>query len=255
MTTDERPIDGAAPRFDVADIFDDDYLYFYAGFLTDERSDADAELIWRLLDIAPGLRVLDLACGHGRIANRLAARGASVTGLDATERFLEVARSDAAARGVHVDYHHGDMRDLPWSGAFDRIVNWFTAYGYFTDADNRRVLVEAAKALKPGGRLLIEVNNRDWIVANFLPMHGVELGDDLMVDQSEYDPLSSRITTRRTVVRGGTVRKAEFFVRLFAFTELRDWLLAAGFRHVDGFGEDGTPLSRTSRRMTVVAHR
>jgi len=253
VTTEERPTD--APRFDVAEVFDDDYLYFYAGVLTDERSDADAELIWRLLDIAPGLRVLDLACGHGRIANRLAARGAVVTGLDATERFVEVARSDAAARGVRVDYRHGDMRELPWSGEFDRIVNWFTAYGYFTDADNRRVLAEAAKALKPGGRLLIEVNNRDWIVANFLPMHGAERGDDFMVDQSEYDPLTSRITTRRTVVHGGTVRRAEFFVRIFAFTELRDWLLAAGFRHVDGYGEDGTPLSRTSRRMIVVAHR
>lgn len=255
MTAEERPTDGDAPRFDVAEVFDDDYLYFYAGVLTEERSDAETELIWRLLDMAPGLRVLDLACGHGRIANRLAARGALVTGLDATERFLEVARSDAAARGVSVDYYQGDMRDLPWSGEFDRIVNWFTAYGYFTDADNRRVLAEAARALKPGGRLLIEVNNRDWIVANFLPMHGVERGGDFMVDQSEYNPLSSRITTRRTVVRGGSIRRAEFFVRLFAFTELRDWLLAAGFRRVDGYGEDGTPLSRTSRRMIVVAHR
>ena len=50
------------------------------------------------------MEVLDLACGHGRIANRLAQRGAQVTGLDATPLFLEQARRDAAERGVEVDY-------------------------------------------------------------------------------------------------------------------------------------------------------
>jgi 2-polyprenyl-3-methyl-5-hydroxy-6-metoxy-1,4-benzoquinol methylase len=53
------------------------------------------------------MEVLDLACGHGRIANRLTQRGARVTGLDATPLFLEQARRDAAARGVEVDYVSG----------------------------------------------------------------------------------------------------------------------------------------------------
>jgi 2-polyprenyl-3-methyl-5-hydroxy-6-metoxy-1,4-benzoquinol methylase len=48
------------------------------------------------------MEVLDLACGHGRIANRLTQRG-----LDATPLFLEQARRDAAARGVEVDYVSG----------------------------------------------------------------------------------------------------------------------------------------------------
>ena len=71
----------------------------------------------RLLDLEPGMEVLDLACGHGRIANRLTQRGARVTGLDATPLFLEHARRDAAERGVEVDYVAGDMRSLPWPGA------------------------------------------------------------------------------------------------------------------------------------------
>jgi cyclopropane fatty-acyl-phospholipid synthase-like methyltransferase len=58
-------------------VFDpDDYLYFYSLRLTPERNDQDAERVWRLLDLAPGMTVLDLACGHGRIANRLAERDA-----------------------------------------------------------------------------------------------------------------------------------------------------------------------------------
>ena len=86
-------------EFDFDEVFDDDYLYFYETLLTAEKSDADAELIWQLGRVAVGDRVLDLACGHGRIANRLAARGASVTGYDLTPRFLEEARAEAAGLG------------------------------------------------------------------------------------------------------------------------------------------------------------
>ncbi len=66
-------------------LFDDDYLYFYEQLLTPERSDDEAELIWRLGELGPGSDVLDAPCGHGRLSNRLAGRGCRVTGLDRSE--------------------------------------------------------------------------------------------------------------------------------------------------------------------------
>ena len=79
-----------------SDVFGEDYLYFYEGWLDDELSDGQADLIWRTLRLEEGAEVLDVPCGHGRIANRLAARGARVIGLDADPFFLERARADAA---------------------------------------------------------------------------------------------------------------------------------------------------------------
>src|SRR5690348_14749318 len=62
-------------RFDVEAVFAaDDYHYFYDAVLTPERTAREVDLIWRLLDLENGVNVLDLACGHGRIANSLAAR-------------------------------------------------------------------------------------------------------------------------------------------------------------------------------------
>ncbi|MEV5328694.1 class I SAM-dependent methyltransferase [Nonomuraea sp. NPDC052634] len=78
-------------------------------------------------------------------ANRLAARGCRVTGLDSSQPFLDRARTTAGELGVTVDYVHGDMRRLPWTGRFDRVVSWFTAFGYFDDADDRRVLAQAPR--------------------------------------------------------------------------------------------------------------
>jgi SAM-dependent methyltransferase len=241
------------PAFDVEGMFDEDYLYFYAGLL-DARGDAEAELIWRLLEVEPGMEVLDLACGHGRIANALAARGCRVTGLDATPLFLERAQRDATARAVAVAYVEGDMRGLPWTGRFDRVINWFSSFGYFNDAGNRRVLTEVARVLKPGGRFALEMNNRDGVIRRFQPASVDERDGDLLIDRRRFEPLTGRIVTRRTVVRGGQVRHIPYFVRMFTFTELRDWLLDAGFTSVEGYGEDGGLLALDSRRMITVAH-
>jgi len=242
------------PVFDVAGLFDEDYLYFYEPLLSAERSDAETELIWELLDLRPGMRVLDLACGHGRIANRLAARGCRVTGLDATPLFLQRARRDATERGLAVDYVDGDMRQLPWTQYFDRVVNWFTAFGYFDDPGNRQVLGEIAQVLKPGGRVVLDLMHRDWLVRAFQPERvAAERDDDLMIDRSRLDPLTSTVRTERIVLRGGRLRRFQFFVRLFTFTELQDWLFAAGFSSVDGCGDNGRPLSPDSRRLIVTA--
>ncbi|GAA2209650.1 class I SAM-dependent methyltransferase [Nonomuraea monospora] len=235
-------------------LFDDDYLYFFAEHL-DARADAETDLIWQVLDLRPGLEILDQACGHGRIANRLALRGCHVTGLDSSPVFLDRARQDARALGVTVEYVHGDMRRLPWTGRFDLVVSWFTAFGYFSDPENRQVLAQAAAALRPGGRMALELNNYSAVVRAFQPSRVIERNGDLVLDQHELDLLTSRHLVERTIVRDGRQRKVPYFVRMFTYPELRDWLLAAGFTDVRVVGADGGPFTMDSRRMIVVAER
>jgi SAM-dependent methyltransferase len=243
------------PEFDTEGVFDEDYLHFYAERTGAARSDADTDLLWELLEMRPGMTVLDLACGHGRIANRLAGRGCRVTGLDAGRLFLNRAEEDAAARGVVVDYRHGDMRELPWTGRFDRVISWFTSFGYFDDAGNRRVLTEVAGALRPGGRFAIELNNGAWLMRHFRSSVVVERDGDLLVDRTRLDPLTNRTVVTRTAIRGGRRRGTAFSVRVFTFPELLDWLLAAGFTDVAAHGGDGKPLSLESNRMILTAKR
>jgi SAM-dependent methyltransferase len=241
-------------RFDVEDVFDDDYLFFYTELLTDEVSDTQTELIWRLLELQTGTQVLDLACGHGRIANRLAAKGAAVTGLDATARFLDLAREDAHVRNVEVEYVHGDMRDLAWIQRFDAIACVFTAFGYFDDHDNRRVLHAARRALRPGGRFWVDVNHLPWLFANFHDQVVVERDGQWLIDRNRYEPLNGRSINDRTIIRDGRQRSMQFSVRMFTFPELRDWLLDAGFREINGYSGRGEELTVDAPRMVLVAH-
>jgi SAM-dependent methyltransferase len=237
------------------DVFGEDYLYFYETWLDDELSDAQAELIWDVLELEQGDEVLDVPCGHGRIANRLAQRGARVTGLDADTFFLDHARSDAVKRGVEVDYVQGDMRELPWTERFDAAVNWFTSFGYFDDAGNRAWLETVRETLKPGGRLAIDVHSRDAFMRNRVPASVSERDGDLVVDSHSFDVETGREETERWLVRGGKVRRTAYSVRFFTYTELRDLLLGVGFSSVEGVGHDRKPLTLESRRMIVIATR
>jgi SAM-dependent methyltransferase len=241
------------PVFDFDDVFDEDYLYFYEPRLS-EATEGDVETIWRLLQLEPGMEFLDLACGHGRIANGLAERGTRVIGLDATPLFLDHARRDATARGVEVEYVEGDMRSLPWEdGRFDRVLNWFTSFGYFDDDGNRQVLREARRVLRPEGRLLIENNNLAGLLPRWLPAVVVERDGDLLIDRPTFDPTTGRATTERVLVRNGRVRRFSFSVRMFLAVELRDWLLDTGFTGVDFYDGEGEPLTTESRRMITIA--
>jgi SAM-dependent methyltransferase len=244
-------------EFPREEAFDEDYLYFYAGLLTPERTAAEVELVWKLLELEPGLELLDLACGHGRIANSLAERGLRVTGLDATPLFLDLARKDAAGRGVEVDYIEGDMRSLPWSERFDRVLSWFTSFGYFSDEENRQVLAEAHRALRPGGLLAVEMNNLLRLIQMYADETITERGEDKMIDRHRFDIQTNRSLDERTIIRGGKERTFQFSVRMFTPAELREWMLAAGFLEAVAYGDDGEPLTpeHEGRRMTVVARK
>jgi SAM-dependent methyltransferase len=238
--------------FDFEDVFGEDYLYFYASQLTEERSDSEADEIVSLLGLGGGDTVLDAPCGHGRISNRLARRGMHVVGVDASALFLEVAREAE----TEADYRLGDLRQLPVDGPFDAVISWFTSFGYFDDDRNRQVLAEYRRVLRPGGRLLLETQNHDEFVRRFTPApfsHQMQVNDDLMIDTSEFDCLTGRIEADRVVVRDGQVRRMHFSVRLPTIPELRFWLAEAGFAASEFRAGDGEVPAIDRPRLVVLA--
>ena len=86
--------------------------------------------------------MLDLACGHGRHSVELARHGCAVTGVDLSEPSLALAAARAAEAGVDLRLRAGrHAPDRVRRGEFDAVINMFTAFGYFADeADNRLVL-------------------------------------------------------------------------------------------------------------------
>jgi SAM-dependent methyltransferase len=239
-----------------SELFDDDYLYFYADILGAERSDTDVELIARLLSPVPGMRVLDVPCGEGRISGRLARRGCDVVGVDLNERWLQVARERYPA----VTFEHRDIRSLPYQGEFDAVVNWFTSFGYFDPETNDVVLAGLARALRPGGRLVLDLHN-PWRLQRLLATAGgtsgivTTKGANLMADRITYDESSRRSRSERFVVRDGRVRRLEFSLEQVPAPELSRRLRRAGFASVELLGDGGAPFDPDGRRLIAIARK
>src|SRR5690606_22460289 len=180
------------------ELFDRDYLRFYAAELNDDTNDDEAATIAALLQLREGLRVLDLPCGHGRIARRLAAMGADVTGIDRSKLFLAQAHAEAKQHGVSVHYQLGDMRTLTFDDEFDVVLNWFTSFGYEDDDTLRLMLTRMHRAIKSGGRLLLETLNMQQ--CDLRPGETSDTkklvdaaGTHFLIDRSHYDPIASRL--------------------------------------------------------------
>jgi len=96
------------------DLFADVYPRAWVPLFRPERTAQQVEGNITLLNLPAGSSILDLACGHGRIAIPLAQRGYRVTGLDLSKPFLKRADSDAKAAGVQLHTIHRDMREIPF---------------------------------------------------------------------------------------------------------------------------------------------
>ena len=259
MPSEESPHQDGGSSLD--NLFDRDYLRFYAAELNDDTNDDEAQIIADILHLEDGIRILDLPCGHGRIARRLQAMGARVTGIDRCELFIQHAREDAAQHNASVNYQVGDMHDLTCEGQFDVVINWFTSFGYGDDASLRKILSHMHRALVPGGRLLLETLN--LYERNLQPTessHTKELVDDegrhFLIDRSYYDPHDGRIHARRSIANDGQpTRTINYELRLFTLIELTSWMHEAGFSSVQAFGADGEVFRVDSTRMILVAQR
>jgi SAM-dependent methyltransferase len=245
-----------SPLFNLDAVFDvDDYQFTYREELTDERSDAEVASLVRLLELESPMRILDLACGFGRHANRLAVLGHQVTGIDYIPGFLELAQKDAQARNVQVDYRLGDMRRINFDQEFDRVLLLFTSFGYFEDNENELVVENMARALKPGGCLLFDIPSRDIFLKNLPPADVIDKGGDILINRFSFDVLTGRFHNRRIVIRNGIRSDKPFSIRLYNATEICQLLKRAGLGDYKWFDENNQPLSASSRMMVVIARK
>lgn len=106
-------------------------------------------------------RVLDLGCGPGLYAQRLARLGHAYSGLDFSPASIAYAREHAA--GLDCCFELADLRSADFGGGFDLVMLIFGEFNVFQPADARRILVKARDALAPGGRLLLEVQTLESV--------------------------------------------------------------------------------------------
>ena len=112
------------------------------------------------LDLQPGDAVIDLGCGPGLYASRLAQRGLAVTGVDYSERSIAYARQYAQDHDLAVDYRYQNYLTLSDESRYDAALLIFGDYCTFDTDQRTRLLENVRRALKPGGTFVLDVSTR-----------------------------------------------------------------------------------------------
>lgn len=155
--------------------------------------DREVAFVLRHLPLTDYRRVLDVACGVGRHARALASHDYDVLGIDRSEAAIEAAR-EGAPHGVRFLVH--DMADLDVLEAegFDAVLCLWQSFGY-AGSDDRAVLSAMARRLRPGGRLLLDVYNRDAIAGLPNEERGIRRGREVLTIRAlEGDRLRVRLS-------------------------------------------------------------
>ena len=236
--------------------FDDPYVQLFP-FADAAQTEKEIDALVELLPPPPA-RLLDVACGQGRHAIRLARRGFQVVGIDTSASFLAEARAAAAESRADVDFVQLDMRDLAFEHEFDAALGLFTSWGYFDDETNQEVLNRIARSLRPDGRVIVDLIHRDWLMRVYEPKDWVELADGAFaVADRTFDSVTGVNTvTHRWRTPTGELRERQHRLRIYTATEVGRMLRHAGLVPIDWYGGFSLkPFGPNTRRMLVMARR
>lgn len=220
------------------------------------NAEEEVEEILGFLRLPAGGAVEDLGCGRGRHAIPLARRGYRVTGVDISDVMLRLARGGAEREGVHVEWVQEDMRTFRRPGAFDLALSLFTSYGYFSDAENQKVLDNIGASLKQRGALLLDLRNAGKGLSRLADLdETVEVPAGSLRMSVRFDGRTRRASAVHTLTRHDGIRiSSAFDVRVYTRDELRRMIRAAGMAVKGFYGSlSGHPFTEESGRMVVHA--
>lgn len=211
-----------------------------------------------------GSRVLELACGTGRLTVPLAQGGLRLTGLDRSVAMLAEGRRRADVEGTAVQWVCADMRDFALSAAFDLIFIPINSLCHLEDAgDVRACLAAVRRHLAPGGRLVIDVFNPSLEILSRDPSRWYDLGNFESADgrtvrlseRNRYDRATQvNAITWRFEREGEPAVDLSLSMRQFFPQELDGLVTVAGFRLLAKHGNYGEkPFQSDSRQQVLIA--
>ncbi len=235
------------------DYFDEFYLKYFLLSQSDELTKVQVKFLENL--VKPGSKILDAGCGIGRHSILLAKDGFKVVGIDTSRIFLDEANKLLKNAGVeNCEFKLLDMRKLEFKNEFDSVINLWSSFGYFDDDTNFAILKGFCSALKEEGVLIIDIENRDYILKNFIYETFKEKDNLFILERRKFDPTTSIIKTHRYFI-GGNLRKDYLrYIRIYSATEMINLFKAAGLKNIAVFGDyTGEEFSILSKRIIITA--
>lgn len=243
------------------EIFNANYLRT-DGDVVDDINITKDEIDFFVSLLKPGFQdaILDLCCGQGRHSLELARRGYSnVSALDRSHYLVTRARKQARTEGLSVIFREGDARKLSYpADTFDFILLPGNSFGYFeTYEDDKKVLEEAFRVLKPGGRILLDITDGDYLRDNFVTRSWEWIDQNHFVcRERSLSGNGDRLVTREVIthVKNGVMADQFYAERLYNSADIRSILDECKFSSVE-FHDPIVTESRRNQDLGMMARR
>lgn len=233
--------------------FDKNYIALWTARGIFDHTRKEVDFLKKEVPLKRDDRILDLCCGHGRHSIELARRGYRVTGLDYSAYELGVARKDAEKEGLKIEFIRGDARNFNLRRKFDVTINMFTAFGYGSEADDRKIIKNVVKHLKPGGKFFIEMMNLSWLWRNYKAKDREKFGKLTATMQRDFDFLHGVNHEKRTFRMGKRKKVYDLYLRVYSLYDLAKLLESEGLKVLNYWGRLGEPYTPDTKRMLVLA--
>lgn len=237
-----------------AKYFDDLYARFFLENLDERRTSEQVSLILGKTRITDGSSVADLGCGLGRHVLEFARKGQEATGYDFNETYIQRAKEAAENENLaNATFVCQDSRNFGETSRFDLVTSLWTSFGYFDDATNWRILNQIAKSLKPGGQVVIDLENREYIIRHFIVDRYKDKEGFLILERNHFEPATSINKCRRTFVHpDGSRAVYNREIRLFTLTEMLVMGKSVGIEFDQIYGDwDGKAYGLEVPRMIL----
>lgn len=237
------------------DYFNSEYAQTSLEGMDEERTKKQIDFILNLFGTEPPASIADVGCGLGRHTIELASRGYNVQGFDSNAQYLKKASEMAAHRGIaNAFFVHKDMRELDIKSTFDILISVWVSFGYFDDETNADVFTRMIQAIKPGGNVFIDVENREYILDHYQPKTWKMKDDTLILDRSHFDHTRSVNVCKRTSLRKGEKRITQREIRLYSAHEIINLAKQEDLYDFQLFGNwDGSVYTVRSPRLIFTA--
>ncbi|MBI5303148.1 MAG: class I SAM-dependent methyltransferase [Chloroflexi bacterium] len=208
-------------------------------------------------------RILDLGCGPGLYASRLARRGHECVGIDFSPASIAYAREQAAAERLACRYIEADLRALDFGARYGLVMFVFGELNAFRPDDARRILRKARNAMAEDGRLLLEVSTFEGvrnIGSRLSGWYSSERGlfsdrPHLGLFESFWDDAQAVATKRYFIVdaESGAVTRCTASTQAYTEEQYRALLTEAGFSNVEFYPRFGDVEIAQKEFLVIVA--
>ena len=223
--------------------------------------------LWQKLELQPGQHVFDITCGPGLYAVELARRGCIITGIDINPTAIEYATQLAVRENVsdRCIFLRGDVRDIAdYHQQFDAALFLYEQLAVYSKAEAQQLLEKVARALKPGGRLAVELLNQDnvdktgssWWFTDDTGLWGdtpfLHLGERIWDDELQASIERYHIIHLET----GNLKQYALFDQTYAIPDMVLMMQQAGFHTVNPYlNWAGLPLYDAGEWVIYVAQK